>query len=44
LSGHKLLCCGRCHLTFYCSKTCQLEDWRNGHKSSCKLATKTNKP
>ncbi|KAJ7668704.1 hypothetical protein DFH06DRAFT_1294465 [Mycena polygramma] len=32
----KLQCCGRCHVSFYCSKACQTYDWKHGdHKKSC---------
>ncbi|KAH8674598.1 MM3350-like domain-containing protein [Tricladium varicosporioides] len=34
-SNRKLLYCGRCKQTKYCSKSCQQEDWK-GHKRSCK--------
>jgi hypothetical protein len=36
-----MLCCGRCHQTLYCSKTCQKQDWHKGHKNACQSATKT---
>lgn len=28
--------CGACEIRSYCGKQCQLEDWKNGHKSMCK--------
>ena len=31
--------CARCKLPFYCSKACQLEDWKLRHKKVCKAAT-----
>ena len=27
--------CSRCQLALYCSKDCQKEDWKNGHKRIC---------
>ncbi|XP_062601457.1 uncharacterized protein LOC134263164 isoform X2 [Saccostrea cucullata] len=27
--------CGRCHLTYYCSKECQKWDWKTNHKTMC---------
>ncbi|ESK93847.1 hypothetical protein Moror_13030 [Moniliophthora roreri MCA 2997] len=32
--------CGGCRAVFYCSKTCQGEDWKQGHKDMCAV-TKT---
>lgn len=32
----KLLKCSGCLAVFYCSKDCQISDWRNGHKNDCK--------
>ncbi|KAJ6534592.1 hypothetical protein DFH09DRAFT_932196, partial [Mycena vulgaris] len=29
--------CGRCRL-FYCTQKCQLQDWKGGHKTECKVA------
>ena len=28
--------CSGCLSVFYCSKNCQISDWRNGHKADCK--------
>lgn len=28
--------CSGCLLVFYCSKNCQISDWRSGHKNDCK--------
>ena len=28
--------CSRCKQVWYCSKNCQLSDWKNGHKKKCK--------
>ena len=33
----KLNACSACKLTWYCSKDCQLLDWKRGHKQACKL-------
>ncbi|KAJ6593427.1 hypothetical protein B0H19DRAFT_1365516 [Mycena capillaripes] len=31
-----LACCSRCHVSFYCSKACQIYDWKHGdHRASC---------
>ncbi|KAK7057614.1 hypothetical protein R3P38DRAFT_2842040, partial [Favolaschia claudopus] len=31
-----LACCSRCHVAFYCSKACQVYDWKHGdHKATC---------
>lgn len=30
-----LRACSRCREVYYCSRECQEEDWRNGHKTSC---------
>ena len=28
--------CARCRVVYYCSKKCQVEDWkRGGHKQAC---------
>lgn len=27
--------CGRCRMTVYCSKVCQVEHWKAGHKQMC---------
>jgi hypothetical protein len=32
----ELMKCSQCKLVGYCSKECQIEDWRRGHKSDCK--------
>jgi hypothetical protein len=32
----KLLRCGQCGLTYYCSAACQKADWKIGHKAVCK--------
>ena len=36
-SGVKLKLCGRCKLVEYCSKACQLSDWKLSHKRLCPL-------
>lgn len=28
--------CSRCKQACYCSKECQLQHWKNGHKKECK--------
>lgn len=33
--GRKFERCGRCRLVFYCSRACQLADWK-AHKAGCK--------
>lgn len=30
-----LKCCTRCKLAQYCSKNCQISDWKSGHKDQC---------
>ena len=30
--------CSRCKQVYYCSKECQLQHWKNGHKNVCKPA------
>ena len=32
--------CSACSLRQYCSKECQLQDWKSGHKDFCKKASK----
>jgi len=29
-------CCTRCKAVYYCSRKCQKEDWKRGHKKECK--------
>jgi len=31
----RLLKCGRCRVAMYCSKKCQKDDWKTGHKKKC---------
>ena len=33
----KLLKCSRCRDTLYCSRECQVTDWKRGHKMKCAL-------
>jgi hypothetical protein len=40
LDGAKLMKCQRCKLTYYCSKECQVADWK-GHKKFCKEISST---
>jgi len=28
--------CSRCHVAYYCSRECQVSDWKNSHKHVCK--------
>lgn len=34
--GPKLLSCGGCNYAQYCSKACQVKDWKEEHKHMCK--------
>ena len=34
--GQKLLRCGSCSKVFYCSKSCQVQHWKCGHKRDCR--------
>jgi hypothetical protein len=38
--GQSLQGCAQCKATWYCSKECQVADWRRGHKNACKLLGK----
>ena len=33
--------CSRCHYVRYCSKECQLKDWKKSHKKKCEIYQKT---
>ena len=33
--GERFNSCSRCKVVYYCSKTCQREHWRNGHRDTC---------
>ncbi|KAG0175714.1 hypothetical protein DFQ28_003194 [Apophysomyces sp. BC1034] len=33
-----LLCCGACKSIWYCSRECQVQDYKRGHKTACKQA------
>ena len=33
-SGKRLLSCGKCKNTYYCSRECQVQDWKD-HKKTC---------
>ncbi|XP_077970058.1 uncharacterized protein LOC120331738 [Styela clava] len=35
-SVEKLKRCGKCSAKLYCSKNCQIADWKRGHRQSCK--------
>lgn len=28
--------CSKCHIMYYCSRKCQIEDWKKSHKKLCK--------
>lgn len=34
-AGRGMRKCGRCKRVHYCSKECQTEDWRGGHREKC---------
>ena len=34
--GAKLMRCGGCKVVRYCSRGCQVQDWKDGHKDRCK--------
>ena len=36
----KLLTCGGCKLVSYCTKACQTQAWKSGHKSECRKRKK----
>jgi hypothetical protein len=36
----KLSLCAKCKSALYCSRDCQLKDWKSGHKASCKAMIK----
>lgn len=33
--GNSLQKCGSCKVVLYCSRECQIEHWKNGHKETC---------
>ena len=37
----KPLVCSQCKAAAYCSKDCQVKDWKAGHKQACKGKMKT---
>ncbi|EJK62635.1 hypothetical protein THAOC_16742 [Thalassiosira oceanica] len=37
-TGEKYKQCSKCRAQWYCSKECQVESWRTGHKKDCKRA------
>ncbi|KAI0837154.1 hypothetical protein F5Y06DRAFT_297941 [Hypoxylon sp. FL0890] len=39
----KLNVCSACSSVFYCSKSCQKQDWKNRHKPLCKAGGATSK-
>ena len=38
-TGEKCKQCSKCKAQWYCSKECQVEAWRAGHKQDCKRAS-----
>lgn len=32
----RLKCCTQCKAIYYCSRNCQKEDWRGGHREACR--------
>ncbi|KAF7723173.1 hypothetical protein EC973_002308 [Apophysomyces ossiformis] len=38
-----LLCCGACKSIWYCSRECQVQDYKRGHKTACKKSTAAEK-
>ena len=38
-AGAKYKQCSKCKAEWYCSKECQVEAWRAGHKRECRRAT-----
>ena len=36
--GEKFHHCSRCKVVPYCSKACQKQHWRGGHKDTCQAA------
>lgn len=36
--------CSQCKLSYYCSKSCQIIAWKNGHKDHCKELTSLQLP
>lgn len=39
----KLDRCSACRRVAYCSKKCQTNDWKDGHKKTCKILVASNK-
>ena len=37
LPREKIKKCKACKLVEYCSRECQVKDWKNGHKKDCKI-------
>ena len=38
--GCKLVRCGKCKQTKYCSKECQVQHWKKAHRKQCKMPSK----
>ncbi|KAK7042872.1 hypothetical protein R3P38DRAFT_2511745 [Favolaschia claudopus] len=35
LEKNRLKCCSGCRSVLYCSRSCQVTDWRDGHRTAC---------
>ena len=35
ITGRKFLVCAQCHKVAYCSRACQVSDWKKNHKAIC---------
>ncbi len=36
IAAHEIKRCAKCHMSYYCSKECQIKDWKV-HKTDCNL-------
>ena len=43
IEGAKLFNCAKCRVAAYCSKQCQVTDWKAGHKHACQQYAKVGK-
>ena len=41
-AGVKFNSCGKCRVVRYCSRDCQVKDWKAGHKRKCKVRILNN--